>query len=219
MCTKRILIAMAVVWVTGVVWAQQGNADRPAPAAQRQQAGGRGGPGGGGGRMGAFRQLQQFDTNGDILVDEKELNEGLDKIKTQADEAYAIILKVFDANGDKSIADDEGKKLREFIGALMAMQQLDRNRDWQLDENEMGEAFDQFADAAQRLRDGVLQRFDKDGDGTLSPEETTAAKAGMQRQQGPQRGGGGRPQPGGGRTPGQPPAGQPAPAGEQKPNP
>jgi len=218
MCTKQLLIAMTAVWMGGALWAQQGNADRPAPPPQGQQPGVRGRAGGPGGGMGAFWQLRQFDTNGDMLIDEKELNDGLDKAKQRADEAYAIILKTFDANGDSKITGDEENKVREFVGALMTIQQYDRNRDWQIDENEMKGAFDQLADAAQRLSDGILQRFDKDADGKLSPEETNAAKAAMQQQwqQGPQRGG---QRPGGDRAPGQPPAGPPAPAGEQKAQP
>jgi len=169
--------------------------------------------------MGAFWQLRQFDANGDILIDEKELNAGLDKVKTRADDAYAILLKVFDANGDKKISGEEDQKVRELAAAMMAIQQYDRNRDWQVDEKEMKEAFDQLAEAAQRMNDGMLQRFDKDGDGKLSAEETTAAKTEMQppwQQGGPRRDGGG-PRPGG--APGQPPAGQPGPAAEKKPNP
>jgi len=67
----------------------------------------------------------------------------------------------------------------------------------------------------------MLQRFDKNADGKISPEEATAAKAAMQTQwqQGPRRGDGGGPRPRGGRASDQPPAGQPAPAAGPKPNP
>jgi Ca2+-binding EF-hand superfamily protein len=187
--------------------------------------------------MGAFWQLRQFDTTGDMLVDEKELNAGIDKAKARADEATAILLKAFDANADQKISAEESQKIREFIGTLMTMPQYDRNGDWQIDDEEMKGAFDQLADAAQQQNDNMLQRFDKDADGKISPEEATAAKAEMQAQwqRGPRREGGaqrreggqgqpppGQPPPGGqGQPPppGQPPAGQPAPAPQPKPNP
>ncbi len=171
--------------------------------------------------MGAFWQLRQFDANGDVQVDEKELNAGLDKIKARADEAYASLIKAYDANADGKLTGEEQQKVREFIGALMSLQQYDRNRDWQLDDEELKQAFDQLAEAAQRMNDGITERFDKDGDGKLSPEETKAAKEALQApwQQGQRREGGGGPRPGGDRGPGQPPPPQPAPGGEQKPNP
>ena len=226
MCTKRVLVAIAAVCVSGVLWAQPGNAERPAPPPQGQPPGGRGGPPGGpggapggpggrGGMMGAFWQLRQFDANGDVQVDEKELNAGLDKIKARADDAYASLLKAFDANGRKLTGGTaEGPGAHQF----MSLQQYDRNRDWQLDKR--GEGPDQLADAAH-ANDGITERFDKDGDGKLSPEETAAAKEALQApwQQGQRREGGGGPRPGGDRGPGQPPPPQPAPGGEQKPNP
>ena len=152
----------------------------------RGRGGGEGARGGGRGGAPDVRRLLEYDVDGDLLVDEKELRTGLKELQENAATAVVLVLKGLDADGDARLGESESKALGEVVRTLSSVRRADRNRDWQLNDDEMGELWEQLATACQQHSQRLLQRFDKDGDGQLDEQETAEAKKQM-----PERGRGG----------------------------
>ncbi|NOY81158.1 MAG: hypothetical protein GXP31_09150 [Kiritimatiellaeota bacterium] len=192
---KAMMVGMLCILSVGIATAQQ------------PQQGGRKRPGGGPGMMrppmkgGAMRGmmfLQRFDTNHDFQIQEEELRTGLEKAAADLAKVHGILLQIFDENKNGTLDPKENKKVGEFLMVIMSSRMLDTNHDWQISEDELGQAWDKLAEQCQRYNDFVLKRFDKDQDGKLSEEEIKAAREHMRRR----RPGGGRPGgPGAGRGP------------------
>ena len=181
MRAKRTL-ALVTFALAGVVcaWAQQ-----------KQQRGG-----GTGQRnwMGFYMWLRRFDADANLNISEDEFSKSMQNMQKSATEAYAILLKSFDANGDGTLQQDELQKARMFIYTLRSFEQYDKNRDFKLAEEEYTQAWETLASRCQDFNDMILDRFDKDHNGELSAEEVAPAKQEMQNRMGGrgQRGGGGR---------------------------
>jgi hypothetical protein len=79
------------------------------------------------------------------------------------------LLKEFDADGNGELSADERTKMREVMAARAeerrkeALEKYDENKNGELDAPELA-----------KLRADLEKEFDKDGDGTLSPEERRA---------------------------------------------
>jgi len=188
---KRIAGVIAGLLAASVVWAQ---APGGAPGGRPGKRGGR--PGGPGGRMGGFAgmmMLQQFDKNGDLQVDADELRTGLEKIGQQAAEAYSKLLALFDENKNGKLDPQETKKVQDFLRVINMSRWLDSNHDMQISDDELEQAWNRLAEAAQRRNEFLLRRYDKNQDGQLSPDEVAEAKKEMQRRFQQFRRGGGRP--------------------------
>lgn len=132
--------------------------------------------GGRGGRVPDARRLLEYDADGNLLVDQPELRTGLKDLQQNAETALLLVLKGIDTDGDSKLGQGESKALGELVRTFSTVRRADRNRDWQLDDDEMAVLWEQLATACQQHNRDLLQRFDKDGDGTLSDAERAEAK-------------------------------------------
>ena len=199
MKSRSVPLAVAVLFLcSGAAWTQSerrqgdGRGKREENAQRGQGRDARGGEQRGGGRErggGApdARRLLEYDADGNLLIEEQELRNGLTGLQKDAAAALTLVMQGVDVNGDGTLGDDEAEKLADGVRTLSAVRRADRNRDWKLDDDEMSALWEQMARACQQYNQDLLQRFDKDGDGKLSTQETAEAK-----QQMPERGRGGR---------------------------
>jgi Ca2+-binding EF-hand superfamily protein len=165
-----------------------------------------------------FRLSRQMDTNGDLLVEEKELNDGFQKFTQDAAAVHADLLAWLDKDKDGALSQEEWRPFYTAMSLLPLVRSADQNNDMVLQDTELDAAFARMAEFCQSANDRTLQQFDRDHDGKLSEEELQAARQAMQRfggMRGP-RGGGpdgaGGPAPGGPPPPGGGPGPAPAPA-------
>ena len=148
--------------------------------------GGRGGMmGGPGGIMG----VRQYDTNGDMIISEDELAEGLQTLQRRVQKLHPFVLEEFDANTDGQLDEDESRNVQEFFASLAGALPHDENGDWLLSEEELDAAWEALSGTCTQYNQMVISRFDADGDGAISEEEAEAAKKQMTER----RGGGARP--------------------------
>jgi len=122
--------------------------------------------------------MQTLDTNANVTIEEKELEAGFLAMLDQHSQSYTMLLKLFDGDADGTLGKKEGQAAREFVFGLGKILLYDANRDWKVDDAEADKAWDQWSEAYERHNAGVLERFDKDRNGELSPEE---AKIGLKQ--------------------------------------
>ena len=156
---------------------------------------GGGGPGGGrGGRGGMMRGggLMQYDADGNLQIDEKELSEGLTKLQARLEKLKPFLLAEFDANKDGKLEKEESDAVRGFFMSLMMLRRTDKDGDWQLSNEELATSLESLSEMSERYNEMMLKRADKDEDGKLSKEEVAAAKKEMaeRRARGGRQGGG-----------------------------
>lgn len=120
--------------------------------------------------------IQNLDTDKNSTVDEAELQKGYLAILEQHDERYKMLVKLFDKDKDGALNKQESQAARTFVFGLAGLLRYDRNRDWKVDDSESDKAWEQLAGESERHNAGTLKRFDKDGDGKLSPEEAEGAR-------------------------------------------
>ena len=199
---NALFVIAAATLTLGVALAQDDRGQRRDRGQGRdgggRQGGGRDGErrGGGGGGRGAGRLLR-FDANGDTLIEEAELRAGLTKLQEDAAKALELVMKGMD-DGDGKLSETESKGLQEAIDTLSEVRRADRNRNWQLEDDEMSRLWERSSEMCQQHNATVLERFDVDKDGKLNEQEAAAAKEAMQEGPGG-RGGGQRGERGGGR--------------------
>ncbi len=183
---KAMIVGMLCILSAGIVMAQQ------------PPQGGRRGPGGGprmmrppkgGGGMRGMMFLQRFDKNHDLQIQEDELRTGLEEAAADLAKVHGVLLQVFDENKNGKLDPQESKKVGEFLMVIMRSRMLDTNHDWQISEDELGQAWDRLAEQCQRYNDFALKRFDKNQDGKLSEEEINAAREQMRKRRGGHPGG------------------------------
>ena len=165
-----------------------------------------GGPGGGGGRGGGGRGgmmrgggLMQYDADGNLQIDEKELTEGLAKLQGRLEKLKPFLLAEYDANKDGKLDKEESGAARSFFMSLMMLPRTDKDGDWELSNEEVATSLESLSQMSERYNEMMLKRADTDEDGKLSEEEIAAAKKEMAERrarggrQGGGRQGGGRP--------------------------
>ena len=161
-----------------------------------------------------FRLARQMDANGNLLVEEKELSDGISKFATDAKVLCADLLKWLDTDKDGTLSLDEWRPFNNAMWQLPVLRSVDQNNDLAVQDEELDAAFSRMAEFCQSSNARTLQQFDRDHDGKLSEEELQAARKAMQRftMRGP---GGGAPGAAGGTAPA---AGNgPVPVGEATP--
>ena len=178
---SAVTVLMFLVGLS-VVWAQPEGGPRP--------EGGRGGfqPGRGGPPQfigGAFRE---YDTNGNMLIEDKEIEAALQTLQEESAKAYLLLMQGADKNGNGTLEPEEARALDEAIRYYQQARRFDRNGDGILDNDEMDEAFTRTAEMTRRFNDMILDRLDRDGDGEISEEEARAARERF-RDRGPREGG------------------------------
>jgi len=198
MNTQRALRAFATLFLcSGIAWAQaergpgggRGGQDGNAQGKQERstrEGGQRGGERGGRGGAPDARRLLEYDANGNLLIEEQELRDGLAQLHEDAETALGLVMRGIDANGDGTLSNDEAQGLDQALRTLSTVRRADRNRDWKLDDDEMAALWEQMARACQQYNQDLLQSFDKDGDGKLNGQETAETQQRM-----PERGRGG----------------------------
>jgi hypothetical protein len=160
----------------------------------RPERGVRGAAGGGGRGRGGGRRFSEggtalhvqplvhtLDTDGSVMIDEKELEAGFLKMLDQHGENHVRLLKLFDGDGDGALGKKEAQAAREFLFGLSGVLLYDANQDWQVDDEEADKAWDQWGEGFERYNDGVLKRFDRNKDGELNAEETKAGREQLKR--------------------------------------
>ena len=167
----RLVVAIALLSMPSVQ-AQTAPAKGKQPAA----ASGKGGYAGRAVFPSSFMQVRYFDADKDLLIEEEEFKAGMGRMETNAAKALAVLKKAFDTDGNGEFSPEEGRKVREFMWALMGVQPYDRNRDWMITDEEWQGAWDKVGERCQQYNEYLLRRFDKDGDEALSPEEVIVAK-------------------------------------------
>lgn len=152
-----------------------------------------------------FRLVRQMDTNGDLLVEEKELNDGFRRFTEEAASMQRDLLAWLDKDKNGAISQEEWKPFYTIMSLLPVVRSADQNGDLVLQDPELDTAFGRMAEFCQSSNDRTLQQFDRNHDGKLAEDELQAARQAMQRfgMRGPGGGpgAGGPPQPGPGAPP------------------
>ncbi len=123
----------------------------------------------------------QLDTDGDGELDGNELRAVLaqtEKKKNAAKDMYRELAKEYDKDGDGQLSDEEKAALRK---AVAEKQRGERMREMPGDGAMPGAP-------GAGMREEILRRFDKDGDGRLGPQERKAAAAAMRERLGGENG-------------------------------
>jgi len=167
---RRLTFLTALLTSAALTWAQ--------PAQPEPQAGGKT-PGLSDGAI--LGMILEMDANGDILVDEKELNEGFAKLEKDAAQLHADLLAWLDKDKDGALTMAEMRPFFNVMRMFQTVRALDQNRDMKLQNGELDGAFIQLARFCQEYNDRLLGQFDKDGDGKLSEDEAKAAQERQQR--------------------------------------
>ena len=173
--TRRTLMAVLLTGAA-LTWAQPA---QPEPQAGDGQPRGGQKPGLSDGAI--LGMIVEMDANGDILVDEKELNEAFAKLEKDAAQLHADLLAWLDKDKDGALTMEEMQPFFNVMRMLQTVRALDQNRDMKLQSGELDAAFIQLARVCQEYNDRLLGQFDKDGDGKLSEEEAKTAKKRQQR--------------------------------------
>ena len=129
-------------------------------------------------------QMRPFDKNSDLYIAEGEFREQFEASLEATREAFAKLVALFDEDGDSQLNQTETRKARQFLWTLMGSQRFDPNRDLQIAKEEEEKAWTSLMEAARQYNQYMVDRFDKDGDGKLSPEESAAGQKAFQKRRG-----------------------------------
>ncbi len=122
-------------------------------------------------------QVNTMDTDGNMTIEEGELEQGFLKVLDAHEQRYSKLLALFDEDKDGALNEAESQAARKCLLGLAGMLRYDRNRDWKVDEAESEQAWEGVSGACERQNEGTLKRFDKNKDGKLDDDETESAKA------------------------------------------
>ena len=122
---------------------------------------------------GAFRE---YDTNGNMLIEDEEIEAALRTLQEESAKAYLLLLQGADKNGNGTMEPEEAKALDEAIRYYQQARRFDRNQDGILDNDEMTEAFTRTSEMTRRFNDMILDRLDQDGNGEISEDEARQAR-------------------------------------------
>lgn len=152
-----------------------------------------------GGGPGGMMALQQYDSNGDMIVSEDELAEALQALQRRLGKLRPFLLEEFDGNKDGRLDDDESRKVQGFFASMGGVPRHDTDHDWELSEEEADAAWGTLSESCLQFNEMIINRFDADGDGALSDAEAGTARKQMEERRaafgggGPGGGFGGRP--------------------------
>lgn len=132
-------------------------------------------------RPGAFMRMRQFDTNGDLYISKAEFQKVFDDDLAATRDAYAKILSLFDTNGDGKLDGKELMQARKFIWTLFGAQRFDLNRDFVITPQEEDKSWNNLMELARQYNQFMLDHFDKNHDGKLSPAEVAAGRRALAR--------------------------------------
>lgn len=120
--------------------------------------------------------IDRFDANGNLTIEENELEDGFLKILDRFDESNAILLKLFDKDGDGALTKKEAFEARNFVFSAIGILEHDRDGNWKIGDKESDLAWDQLCDAYEAHNEQLLRKFDRDRNGTLNAQEAKRAK-------------------------------------------
>lgn len=126
-----------------------------------------------------LRLSRLADSNGDLLVEENELNEGFKKLQKEAEKTRTDLLAWLDVDKNGKLSPEEFRPFHAAVQALQLIRAVDQNGDLQLQDDELDTAFSQMADFCQVTNDHLLAQFDRDGDGKFSETELQVARRGL----------------------------------------
>lgn len=138
--------------------------------------------------------LERFDEDGDGELSEKEREAAkeslLSKWGDRGERKRQHLLEKYDADGDGELSDEERAKARksfekrrlltnEYLKKAKEkfMADFDSDLDGEFNAEEMQEAKKRFSEKSQELRNELVTKYDKDGDGKLSEKERGDAHA------------------------------------------
>lgn len=172
------LSACLLCWVCLTVGtaAQQTPAAAAPPPPPQTRAGGAGGE-----NALLFRLSRQMDTNGDLLVDEKEFAAGFATLEKSAAKVRADLLAWLDKDKDGVLSPEELKPLEALMALLPFIRSFDQSGDASLQEPELDAAFTRMAEVCQGANEQMLEQFDRNRDGKLNDDELQVARQGLQR--------------------------------------
>ena len=124
------------------------------------------------------------DTNDDCLVDDQEALAGATKALQRVKEMLERMRQQFDADGDGALNEAEASRLRNWQtekGRPMPhfLSEIDANQDMAVSAAEEKAAIDRMVGLFKRRNEGILNRFDANGDGKLDEAETAKAREGI----------------------------------------
>ncbi len=190
---KHLVISLLVVAVLAPL-AIQAQERQPEPRPERaagERAGGERRDGGerglrdGGERRGgmmpgglSFMDLRKWDTNGDMTIDDNEIEAATPKYVAELEETNKKVLKAFDKDGDGKLSDAEKAELEEMANLLrqaMTVRQLDQNGDGAFSAEEIEAGKGRLKEMVKRMNQFALDRMDTNKDGVISEDERKAA--------------------------------------------
>lgn len=133
--------------------------------------------------MRQLNPVQHYDKDDNLVVTEDELAEGLETQQRRLGKLKPFLLEEFDEDKDGEFSPEEARSIQAFFGSIGALVRFDNDRSWTLNEDEMDAAWDVMSEICLRSNEFMVNRFDADGDGELSPEETEKAKTQMRQVQ------------------------------------
>lgn len=186
MKARWILGLVTMVLSAGMVLAQPGGQGGQGGEGGRdgQRRGGpggmRGGPGGmrGGMMMGGMRggPFGGMDKNDNMLIEEEELAEALTLMQERLNKLKPFVMEEFDVDKDGKLSEEEDRECQGFFRSLGMVGRFDADKDWNVSEAELDEAWQQLAEGCQRYNDMLLERLDKNQDGAISEAERDEAR-------------------------------------------
>ncbi len=140
-------------------------------------------------RRGKFRvPYRKIDTNGDLLIDDDEIESGFNKRIKKIRKRIKKILHWHDSDGDGQFNEDKrrafesahaerakkGKRNRDLL-------QADSNGDVSLSDEEIVAFKEKFVARIKKHNKRLLKQHDSNGDGKLDADEIAAAKEKMEK--------------------------------------
>ncbi|MBT3380205.1 MAG: hypothetical protein HN742_43265 [Lentisphaerae bacterium] len=124
--------------------------------------------------------IRNFDKDQNMVVDEEELEKGFLAMLEKQEQRCSALLSVFDKDEDGALSKEESQAFRGFVFGLAGLLRYDPDGNWAVDETEADKAWESLGGRFERHNAGTIRKFDKDGNGELSPEEIAAAREQMQ---------------------------------------
>jgi Ca2+-binding EF-hand superfamily protein len=175
-------------WLIGLLVSALIVSGQETPAAQESQPAGPLPSVGGAGPQGSgldpgtlFRLSRQMDTNGDLLLDDEELDAGFRQLGHAAAAVRTDLLAWLDKDRNGTLSPDEWKPFFTAMWMLSVIRGVDRNDDLTLQEDELAAALARMDEFRQKANGHTLRQYDRDMDGQLSQDEVQAARQAMRR--------------------------------------
>jgi len=136
----------------------------------------------------AMEVLVNPDVNGDCLIDEEEARRGAEQTVRNLQKLFETLTQRFDDDGDGRLSKREAQRIDNLFAEAgksrpRVLDLIDRNRDWNLDDEELEAARSALIRRYQQRNRLILQRCDANGDGKLEGDELEAARAMVEQMQ------------------------------------